>query len=315
MCVGGSCQNPGQTWVQRSLATPTSVSATAGVWDSTRNVLVLFGGRNVTGAATTSLNTTWELSLSGWTQRTTGTTPPARFGHDVAYDPIRQRVVLFGGFQGPGLPRLGDTWEWNGVTGTWTQVTVAMAPTARSGHRMTWDPVRQHIVLFGGRIDGNVNFYRGDTWAYANGAWSELSTSGPPAREGGSLTWDPGLGGGAVVTFGGVGTSGSLNDTWSWNGTSWTQLQPTLAPTSRVFFDVAWHPGLGKLVLFGGSTGASSGYNAETWVFDRTTWTQLTPLTSPSARNGHVLEWDPLRMKLMLFGGQNGPTLNEQWEF
>jgi hypothetical protein len=290
------------------------VSATAAVWDSARQVLVLFGGRSITGGSTMSLGATWELGASGWTQRTLATAAPlARFGHDMAYDPIRRRVVMFGGFQGPNLPRLGDTWEWDGTS--WMPVSPSIAPLARSGHRMTWDPVRRHIVLFGGRIDGTSNFYLGDTWAYTNGAWTQLSTSGPAAREGGSLTWDPGFNSGAVIAFGGTDFSGPRNDTWSWNGTAWTSVQTTLVPTPRVFFDIAFHPGLGKLVLFGGSSGASSGSNAETWVFDRTTWTRLNPTMSPTARNGHVLEWDPLRMKLMLFGGQNGPTLNDHWEF
>lgn len=272
---------------------------------------MLFGGRNSGGA----LSGTWELSSSGWTQRSPATAPPARYGHDLAYDPVRQRIVLFGGFQSSTLPRLGDTWEWNGTT--WTQIFPVTSPSARSGHRMTWDPVRQHVVLFGGRIDGSSNFYLGDTWSYANGVWTQLSTTGPAAREGGSVTWDPGFAGGRVVIFGGIGGTGSRNDTWTWDGTQWVQVPTVTAPSQRVFFDVAYSPVLGKLVLFGGSTGgsASATFNAETWVFDRTTWTQLAPTLSPAARNGHVMEWDPVRQKVTLLGGLMGnTTFNDQWE-
>ncbi len=243
------------------------------------------------------------------------TSPPARYGHDVAYDPIRGRVVLFGGFVASGTPRLGDTWEFNGTT--WTQVTPAVAPSARSGHRMTWDPVRQHIVLFGGHIDGSTGFYQGDTWSYANGVWALLASTGPSAREGGALVWDPGLSGGRVVTFGGLGANGNRNDTWAWDGTAWTAVSTTASPSGRVFFDLVYHPGLGKVVLFGGSTGGSSSatFNAETWTFDRTTWTQLSTAMSPSARNGQVMEWDPSRMKLLLVGGWNGTnTFDDHWE-
>jgi hypothetical protein len=305
------CAPPGSlTWTQRTLTTPGAVSAAGATWDTARQVLVLFGGRNASGA----LSGTWELGSSGWTQRSPATIPAARYGHDLVYDPIRQRVILFGGFQSVG-PRLGDTWEWNGTN--WTQVFPVTAPSARSGHRMTWDPIRQHVVLFGGRIDGASNFYLGDTWAYANGAWTQLATTGPAAREGGSVTWDPGFAGGRVVVFGGVGSGGSRSDTWAWDGTQWAQVSTTSAPAQRVFFDVAYSPVLGKLVLFGGSTGGSPSatFNAETWVFDRTTWTLLAPTVSPPARNGQAMEWDPVRQKLTLFGGFNGTThLSEQWE-
>lgn len=309
VCSAGVCVPPGSTtWTQRILTTPPAVNAAGAAWDSARQVLVVFGGRN----ASVAFNTTWELGASGWTQRAPVTAPSARYGHDLAYDPIRQRVVLFGGFQSASLPRLGDTWEWNGTS--WTQIFPSTAPSARSGHRMAWDPVRQHIVLFGGRIDGSTNFYQSDTWAYVSGAWTLLASSGPTPREGGSVVWDPGFSGGRIVTFGGVSSSGPRNDTWAWDGSSWQQVLTATAPSARVFFEMSYQPVLGKVVLFGGSIGGSSGFNAETWVFDRTTWTQLTPATSPPARNGHVMEWDPVRQKLTVFGGFNGTSLSDQWE-
>jgi hypothetical protein len=300
-------------WTQRSLVTPPATNAAAATWDSSRQVLVFFGGRSPAG---TAINTTWELSAVGWAQRTPPTLPAARYGHDLAYDPVRQRVILFGGFQSSSLPRLGDTWEWNGTN--WTQVSPSVSPAPRSGHRMTWDPVRQHVVLFGGRSDSAGGaIYFADTWAYVSGAWTQLASVGPSAREGGSVAWDPGLSGGRVVAFGGLGSAGARNDTWAWDGTSWTVVATGTAPTARVFFDVAFHPGLGKLVLFGGATGGGAGatLNAETWVFDRTTWTLLGSASGPSPRSGVVVEWDPLRQKLMQFGGWNGTTsFDEHWE-
>ena len=38
----------------------------------------------------------------------------ARGYHAMTYDPLRERVVLFGGQAGPASPMLGDTWEWDG---------------------------------------------------------------------------------------------------------------------------------------------------------------------------------------------------------
>ena len=35
---------------------------------------------------------------------------------------------------------------------------------------------------------------------------------------------------GTVVLFGGQGRSGSLGDTWTWDGSAWTQAHPSTSP-------------------------------------------------------------------------------------
>lgn len=275
-----------------------------------RQRLVLFGGRAATGLAET-----WELSASGWTQLTPLTSPPARYGHDMAYDPVRQRVILFGGFPTGGT-RLGDTWEWDGTT--WVQRTPMSSPSARSGHRMAWDPVRNVIVLFGGRIDGTGSFYQSDTWTWNGSNWTLVANTGPTAREGVALAWDPVFTGGRLVLFGGLGAGGNRNDTWVWDGTMWTPVTATTSPPGRVFHDMVYSPVLGKVLLFGGSTGgtASATFYGDTWVFDRTTWTQLMPPLAPAARNGHSMEFDPGRGRITLISGWNGTTIfGDQWEY
>src|SRR5690606_2683632 len=66
---------------------------------------------------------TWEWDGASWTQVETTGAPP-RFEHAMAYDPMRGKVVLFGGATGDSSSLLShlvnDTWEWDGVS--WTQV-------------------------------------------------------------------------------------------------------------------------------------------------------------------------------------------------
>ena len=88
---------------------------------------------------------------------------------------------------------------------------------------------------------------------------------------------------GQVVLFG--GTNGSnLGDTWTYNGTTWTQQSPATSPSARSESTMAYDAATGQVVLFGGNNG--SGYLNDTWTYNGTTWTQQSPATRPSARYG-----------------------------
>ncbi len=59
------------------------------------------------------------------------TSPRGLWGHAMAYDSARQRVVLFGGYsQG----HRADTWEWDGKN--WTQIKPTTSPGGLWGHAM-----------------------------------------------------------------------------------------------------------------------------------------------------------------------------------
>lgn len=79
------------------------------VYDPSGSRMLLFGG---TDGCTTTYNDTWEYDAGVWTQIPTPTAPEGRHGHDMAYDTIRQEVVLFGGDHGPinNYDVRGDTW-------------------------------------------------------------------------------------------------------------------------------------------------------------------------------------------------------------
>ncbi len=61
-------------------------------------------------------------------------------------------------------------------------------------------------------------------------------------------------------------------------------------------YDAATH----QLIMFGG--GASRMY-ADTWQFKDSTWTQLHPKHSPSARQGAAMAYDPDTRQLLMYGG------------
>lgn len=122
--------------------------------DPARDRLVLFGG--TIGSATT--NEVWQRPLSGGTAWAPvaigGTLPHQRSDHPAVYDPIGDRMLVFGGYDGGsnGLGLLGDLWALSlGGTPRWTRLVPAgTSPFARQGAILTFDPVHECAYLVGG---------------------------------------------------------------------------------------------------------------------------------------------------------------------
>ena len=64
------------------------------------------------------------------------------------------------------------------------------------------------------------------------------------------MAYDPATG--TVVLFGGTGHGALLGDTWTWNGTTWTQQTPATSPPARESASMAYDAATGTVVLFGG---------------------------------------------------------------
>src|SRR2546430_7908879 len=63
-------------------------------------------------------------------------------------------------------------------------------------------------------------------------AWTQsFTTSAPSARFAHNMVYDSARG--VTVLFGGANPSGYLNDTWEWNGQSWTQRVSAVFPHPR----------------------------------------------------------------------------------
>jgi hypothetical protein len=74
--------------------------------------------------------------------------PPGRARSQSAYDPVRKKIVIFGG---DGLDRvLSDTWLYDCATRTWEQRFPEKCPAPRAGHVLAWLPKAGKIVLAGG---------------------------------------------------------------------------------------------------------------------------------------------------------------------
>ncbi|BCM88644.1 hypothetical protein IAD21_00485 [Abditibacteriota bacterium] len=305
-------------WKNRAPSpSPVGRDAHAMAYDSARGVTVLFGGNGNPQV----LNDTWEWNGTTWTQKTlngaTGS-PPARQTHSMVYDSARGVSVLFGGSDGNNN-NFNDTWEWNGTT--WTQKTLNGAagnPPARQGGAMAYDSARGVTVLFGGS-DANLNNFN-DTWEWNGTAWTQRTSNGassaPPARATHAMSYDSTRG--VSVLFGGYG-AGFLNDTWEWNGTTWTQKTlngATGSPSSRYSHAMVFDKARGVSVVFGGYVLDNSN---DTWEWSGTSWTKKTfsvATDTPSARPYVAMSYDSARSATVLFGGYSSSSFfSDTWEY
>jgi outer membrane protein OmpA-like peptidoglycan-associated protein len=92
-----------------------------------------------------------------------------------------------------------------------------------------------------------------------------------------------------MVLFGGENDS-LWGDTWTFNGTTWTELLPATSPPARVGASMAYDPATGNAVLFGGY--GSGGLLADTWTYSPATPGAPT-ITAATPGNGQVrLSWN-----------------------
>jgi hypothetical protein len=240
-------------WRRQSPATPLPPRLAHSSSFDGRGVLV-FGGRLNTDPPV-YLDDTWEWDGATWTEVGGGAAPTPRSDAALAYDPGRDRVVLFGGYGEAG--RLDDTWEWDGAT--WAQRLPARAPAPRWGHTLAYEPRRGVCLLFGGASD---DAYLDDTWEWDGAAWTELA---PPLRPDGRVYAGlaASLARGRLVLFGGGPIFGPTAETWEWDG-AWTEIAPEQAPLPRGNTAIAADPRGRGVLLFGG---LFSTIRDDTWRF------------------------------------------------
>jgi CSLREA domain-containing protein/uncharacterized repeat protein (TIGR01451 family)/prepilin-type N-terminal cleavage/methylation domain-containing protein len=274
-------------------------------FDSGRGKTVLFGGNPKVVSDGPDLNETWEFDGKDWNQAAPATSPPARHAFAMAYDAAHGVTVLFGGLSS-GL--LADTWTWDGTT--WTDVTAAVGPSARYASSMAYDSARGKIVLFGGYV-GATSATTNETWEWDGSAWTKMApASSPGARYYGAMAFDSSRG--KTVLFGGSYSSPpspsvSLNDTWEYNGSTWTDVSLANRPPGGYQYGMAFDSHNNKAVLL--SAGA-------TWQWDGSAWASTSSLYNPGSRASFAMTYDSARQHTFLFGGGADTTpLNDTWSF
>ncbi|HEX5062778.1 MAG TPA: DUF4215 domain-containing protein, partial [Kofleriaceae bacterium] len=299
----------GSGWTSISLTTPSTRGNMTLTYDVARKQIVLFGGSSQTGTNPTSVQSDTWLRGPGsvaWTPPAPFTQPSARSRAGAAYDPVRRKVVVFGGSCGTSCD-LNDTWEWNGRS--WANGGGG-GPAVRSGSVMDFDTTTRVIRLYGG--DTTSTAYT-DVYNY-NGAWAAQASAGRASVKGATMSYD--AQNNRLVTFGGmVNPTTTTNDTWVWTQASgWALAPAAMKPPGRDQSSTAYDPIRQRTVLFSGNP-HTGGTLSDVWEWNNVNWNQITASGGPSQRTGHRLYFNPDSSRVCVFGSASGATTEDLYEW
>jgi hypothetical protein len=314
---------------------PPARDQACGVYDSVHDRLVIFGGRN----GSTVYADLWALSLSGtptWTELTpAGLRPSGLAGASAIYDSQRQRMVIFGGVLASGLLQ-NLSFALDLSDDHWTQIVDAgvARPSPRRGHVAVYDNALDRMLIFGGSNVADTSTY---AYYFADSSWSpRLPTTGTVNPAVATGIFDPVrnrlIVAGATTQILDLGTN-----TWTAlpgpvpNITTAAAYDPTRdlmvvdelhvldltnltwrahshpQPSVRANHTAIYDPTHGRMVLYGGRGEAE--ILGDLWTFDASGTVGWAPLaaagTPPLSRFAHTAIYDPIRDRMIAYGGQN----------
>jgi hypothetical protein len=272
--------------------------------DQTNSNILLFGGGQNFSTAASYLNDTWVYQAGDWTQKSPVHSPSARQAHAYVYDETNHNVVLFGGLN-TSLTALNDTWTWDGSD--WTQHFPTHTPGARFTTFMTYDRANGNVVMFGGAsaIEFFVPTVINDTWTWNGTDWTQHSpTHSPSARQAGGNNCCFDTANNNVVVYGGQSGFSYNQDTWTWNGTDWTQAATTVVSGQSPFLSMAYCGSEGMVVAQGG------GRTNPTYLWNGSAWSSVTTASGNAPSTAAMCEGLTAGSVLMWMGQESTSWLN-----
>jgi hypothetical protein len=327
----------GTNWTQQTpVASPSNRAGQGMTYDSARGVMIVFGGLGISANALQS--DTWEWPICTTANEADGG------GADAAVDAGQ---LVNGGMDGGAEDDGGsmtdagneadagqrDAGGPDGSAFNWSKIVPTTVPPPRYGHAMVFDSMRGVTVMFGGYDTDVLN----DTWEWDGSNWAQLMPmTNPPGRYQHALAFDSQRG--VTVLFGGWASQMSADCnvasgagyvcgyTWEWDGQDWTKRSASTSPPARGSHVMAYDTTAAVTLLFGGagaveSTSCATSYQGDyfcgdLWSWNGTGWSQLSPMSSPSARWASVMAAGS-DGSVFLFGGWGTPAqgLNDSWTY
>ncbi|MBK8010377.1 MAG: hypothetical protein IPK13_03455 [Deltaproteobacteria bacterium] len=289
-------------------------------YDTKNKTIVVFGGIQETSNRTTRFDKTllirWDQRLGEYVSTygptpQEGLTPPARGGHQIAFDD-RGCGLLFGG-QGPSV--LNDAWRICSQGSSYVWSAIEPAGEVRPAIRRTpilWDPITRRYFITGGQSNASYFNAEGSFFLREDGAsgwqWDEM-TDFPTSyldRQNHVLYRDPDNGN-IVVGLGRTSPS-DVPQWWLFKGGHWVSQSLDTSMNRREGFGYAYDLARHLLVLWGDNTYPEPTKLEVTTLAGTSTnslagWTKTT-LDTPLPRAWPTLVYDPDRETVVVFGGR-----------
>ncbi len=234
----------------------------------------------------------------------------------MAFHPVQNGLVLFGGLQSTPTAPLDQTWTFDGAN--WTQLTPVTTPPTRWGHRVVYDSRRARLVTFGGRsptTTANAN----DTWEWNGVDWQQVATANAPSpRAFYSMAYDSRRG--VTVLYGTmsgstIGSAGG-DQTWEYDGVDWRLVTTATTPPGLEAPAMTYDTARGVVVMFGGWNGQVAIDYRTTWEYDGIDWTLRTTTNAPATGYRASCVYDEARGRTVLYGGYaGGMAQTTTWEY
>jgi len=322
--LGDTWEWDGQRWLRSAPEDPEGDGdphrrhAHAMSYDVRRRRVVLVGGSvSVPGSPGdfTRASDVWEWDGVSWARRwrpEDGDGPEGRLGSALAWEPERERVLLYGG-EGAGGAPLDALWAWDGAT--WTELHPEPAsdggrPAGLEDASMAFHAASGGLVLGGSATETGVWLLTGERWAHLP-AHPEPISFGHLA-DGMLVGGSPEVGvlrcGGSAPVY--LDESCRTRIGGHSRGSLWEGVLP-----ARVEGGMAFADDRGTFVLFGGRC-TERPFRREarpcgdTWELADGSWSQPVPRDpegdgDPSARYSHALAYLSTTGETVLFGGSD----------
>ncbi|HET6349032.1 MAG TPA: kelch repeat-containing protein [Candidatus Krumholzibacteria bacterium] len=277
-----------------------SLEGHVSVYDPSRDRMLVFGGDDNSRFCAD----VWSLSMHdahAWTHLTpAGDAPTARSYASGIYDPVRDRLLIFGGWTFG--TNFDDLWSLS-LSGTprWTHLSPAGTGPSSVG-RMIYDPVRDRAIVY----DGPER-----VWALSLSdppAWTQLTIDGTgPADAAWPVVIYDSLRD-RMVIWGGVNDDWPLpTDTWAIalsGDPRWEQVEThAIPPQGRFGATAIYDPVRDRMILYAGSNYHNL---SDLWWLsfaNANSWQQLSPVVTPMRRSFHTAIYDSKRKRMVVFAG------------
>lgn len=159
---------------------------------------------------------------------------------------------------------------------------------------------QQVVLVNGGPEQGKPPDDPLELWGWDGAQWSLISAddNGPTWRNWAAAAYDPARD--VLVIHGGLQGQTNLDETWQWDGQTWTRAA-AIGPGAREGALMVYDSALATMILFGGST-PDLEIHGDTWEWDGQAWTQVSD-TGPAPRFPGGMVYDPARGQTLLYSG------------